>query len=90
MLPLLFTIKWWDQMPWSLFSESWVSNQLFHFPSEHSQQKIWKAKHGCNLKNNKMISIYFQGKPFNITVVQVYASTTNAEEPEIEQHYEDV
>ena len=37
-----------------------------------------------------MISIYFQGKPFNITVVQVYASTTNAEEPEIEQHYEDV
>ena len=40
---------------------------------------------GCNIKNNKMISVHFQGKPFNITVIQVYAPTSNAEEAETEQ-----
>ena len=45
---------------------------------------------GCNLKNNRMISVHFQGKPFNITVIQVYAPTTNAEEAEVEQFYEDL
>ena len=44
---------------------------------------------GCNLKNDRMISVCFQGKPFNITVIQVYASTSNAEEAEVEQFYED-
>jgi len=39
---------------------------------------------GCNLKNDRMISIRFQGKPFNMTVIQVYAPTTNAEEAEVE------
>ena len=43
----------------------------------------------CNLKNDKMISVYFQGKPFSITVVQVYALTSNAEEAEVEGIYED-
>ena len=38
---------------------------------------------GCNLKNDRMISVHFQGKPFNITVIQVYAPTNNAEEAEI-------
>ena len=45
---------------------------------------------GCNLKNNKMISVRFQGKPFNITVIQVYAPTSNAEEAEVERFYEDL
>ena len=45
---------------------------------------------GCNLKNDKMISVSFQGKPFNITVIQVYAPTSNAEEAEVEQFYEDL
>ena len=45
---------------------------------------------GCNLKNNRMISVHFQGKPFNITVIQVYAPTTNAEEAEVERFYEDL
>ena len=45
---------------------------------------------GCNLKNKRMISVHFQGKPFNITVIQVYAQTTNAEEPEVEQFYKDL
>ena len=45
---------------------------------------------GCNLKNNRMISIHFQGKPFNITVIQVYAPNSNAEEVEAERFYEDL
>ena len=43
---------------------------------------------GCNLKNDGMISVRFQGKPFNITVIQVYALTSNAEEAEVEWFYE--
>ena len=45
---------------------------------------------GCNLKNDRMISIHFQGKPFNITVIQVYALTSNVEEDEAERFYEDL
>ena len=45
---------------------------------------------GCNLKNDRMISVHFQGKPFNITVVQVYAPISNAEEAEVERFYEDL
>ena len=51
---------------------------------------VWNAVLGCNLKNNRMISVRFQGKPFNITVIQVYAPTSNAEEDEVEQFYEDL
>ena len=45
---------------------------------------------GCNLKNDRMISVHFQGGPFNITVIQVYAPTSNAEEAEVEPFYEDL
>ena len=45
---------------------------------------------GCNLKNDRMISVRLQGKPFNITVIQVYAPTSNAEEAEAERFYEDL
>ena len=45
---------------------------------------------GCDLKNYRMISIYFQGKPFNITVIQAYAPTSNTEEAEVEWFYEDL
>ena len=45
---------------------------------------------GWNLKNDRMISVRFQGKPFNITVIQVYAPTSNAEEAEVERVYEDL
>ena len=45
---------------------------------------------GWNLKNDRMISVHFQGKPFNITVIQVYAPTSNTEEAEVEQFYEDL
>ena len=45
---------------------------------------------GCNLKNDRMISVCFQGKQFNITVIQVYTPTSNAEEAEVECFYEDL
>ena len=48
-------------------------------------RRVQNAVLGCNLKNDGMISVHFQGKPFNITVVQAYASTTSAEEAEVEQ-----
>ena len=51
-------------------------------------KRIQNAILGCNLKNDRMISVHFQGKPFNITVMQVYALTNNAKEAE--QFYEDL
>ena len=53
-------------------------------------KRVKNAVLGCNLKNDRMISVHFQGKPFNITVIQVYAPTSNAEEAEVEWLYEDL
>ena len=53
-------------------------------------KRVWNAVLRCNLKNNRMISVGFQGKPFNITVIQVYAPTSNAEEAKVEWLYEDL
>jgi len=53
-------------------------------------KRVQNAVLGCNLKNDKMMSVRFQGKSFNITVIQVYALTSNAEEAEVEQFYEDL
>ena len=53
-------------------------------------KRVRNAILGCNLKNDRMISVRFQGKPFNITVIQVYAPTNNAEEAEVEWFYEDL
>ena len=53
-------------------------------------KRVRNAVLGCNLKNDRMISVCFQGKPFNITVIQVYGPTSNAEEAEVEQFYEDL
>ena len=50
-------------------------------------KRVRNAVLGCNLKNDRMISVRFQGKPFNITVIQVYAPTSNAEEAEVERFY---
>ena len=52
-------------------------------------KRVWNAVLGCNLKNDRMISVRFQGKPFNITVIQAYAPTSNSEEVEVECFYED-
>ena len=53
-------------------------------------KRVRNAVLGCNLKNDRMISVHFQGKPFNITVIQAYAPTSNAEEAEVERFYEDL
>ena len=51
-------------------------------------KRVQNAVLRCNLKNDRMISVCFQGKPVNITVIQVYAPTSNAEEAEVERFYE--
>ena len=53
-------------------------------------KRVRNAVLGCNLKNDRMISVRFQGKPFNIIVIQIYAPTSNAEEAEVERFYEDL
>ena len=53
-------------------------------------KRVRNAVLGCNLKNDRMISVSFQGTPFNIMVIQVYAPTSNAEEAEVERFYEDL
>ena len=53
-------------------------------------KRVQNAVPGYNLKNNRTISFHFQGKPFNITVIQVYALTSNTEEAKVEQFYEDL
>ena len=53
-------------------------------------KRVKNAVFGCNLKNDRMISVHFQGKPFNIMVIQVYVPTSNTEEAEVEWFYEDL
>ena len=53
-------------------------------------KRVQNAVLGCNLKNDRMISVRFQGKPFNITVIRAYAPTSKAEEAEVELFYEDL
>ena len=53
-------------------------------------KRVQNAVLGCNLKKDRMISVHFQAKPFNITVIQVYAPTSNTGEAEIEWFYEDL
>ena len=53
-------------------------------------ERVQNAVLGCNLKSDKVISVYFQGKPFNIIVIQVYAQSTNAEKAEAEWFCEDL
>ena len=65
--------------------ESLRRNEVAIIVSERVQNTVL----GCNLKNNRMISIRFQGKPFNITVIEIYVPTSNAEEAEVERFYED-
>ena len=53
-------------------------------------KRVWNAVLGCNLKNDRMICLFLRGKPFHITAIQVYAPTSNAEEAEVQQFYEDL
>ena len=53
-------------------------------------QRVWNEVLGCNLKKDRMISVRFQGRPFSITMIQVYAPTTNTKDDEVEQFYKDL
>ena len=53
-------------------------------------KRVRNAVFGCNLKNDRMVSVCFQGKPFNITVIQAYAPTSNTKEAQVEQFYEEL
>ena len=53
-------------------------------------KRVQNAVLGCSIKNDRMTSVHFQGKPFNITVIQICAPTSNAEEADVEQFYEDL
>ena len=68
----------WARIPWKKWS------------SHHGQQKSPNAVLGCNLKNDRMISVHYQSKPFNITVIQIYSLTSNAKEAKVDQFYEDL
>ena len=67
----------------------WAGIPRKKWSSHHGQQRVRNAVLGCNLKNDRLISDHFQGKPYNITVIQIYALTSNAEEAEVERFYED-
>ena len=71
-----------------------ISTTAGRYPSEEIaimvNRRVRNAVLGCNLKNDKMISVHLQGNPFNIMVIQVYAPTSNAEEAALEQFYEDL
>ena len=67
--------------------ESLRRNRVVH---NYSQQRVQNAGVGCNLKNERMISVHFQGKSYSITVIQVYDPTTNAKETEAKWFYKDL
>ena len=67
-----------------------LAYELKFFHIEKSIYTILKSNMNFNLKNDRMISVRFQGKSFNITVIQVYAPTSNAKEAEVEWFYEDL
>ena len=72
-----------------------VSTTVGRNPLEETEaimvnKRVQNAILGCDLKNDRKISVRFQGKPFNITVIQAYAPTSNTEEAEVERFYEDL
>ena len=89
-----------SKLKWTGMSEFNSDDQYIYYCGQESlrrngvaiivHKRVQKAVLGCSLKNNKMISVRFQGKPFNITIIQVYAPMSNAEEAKVEQFYEDL
>ena len=67
-----------------------ISTTVGRNPAIMVNKRVRNAVLGCNFKNDRMISVRFQGKLFNITVIQVYAPTSNAEEAKVERFYEDL
>ena len=89
-----------SELKWTGKAEFNSDNRYIYYCGQESLRRngvaiivnkaVQKAVLGCNLKNDRMISVCVQGKPFNITVIQVYAPTSNAEEAEVEWFCEDL
>ena len=89
-----------SELKWTGMSEFDSDDQCIYYCGQESirrngvaiivNKRVWNAVLGCNLKNDRMISVHFQGKPFNIMVIQAYAPTSNTEEAEVEWFYEDL
>ena len=87
------------ELKWTGIGEFNSNNHYIYYCGQESlrrngiaiivNKRVRNAVLGCNLKNDRMISVHFQGKPFSITGTQVYALTNNAEEAEVEWFYED-
>ena len=89
-----------SELKWTGMSEFNSDDRYIYYCGQESlrrngvafmiNKRVRNAVLGCNLKNDRMISVHFQGKPFNITVMQVYAPTRKAEEAEVERFYDDL
>ena len=89
-----------SKLKWTGMGEFSSDNHYIYYCGQESHRRngvalivnkrVQNAVFGCSLKNDRMISVHFQGKTFNITVIQVYDPTSNAEEAEVEQFYEDL
>ena len=89
-----------SELKWTGMGEVNLDDHYIYYCGQESLRKngvaiivnnsVQNTVFGCTLKNHRMISVYFQGKPFNVTLIQVYAPTRNAEEAEIEQFYENL
>ena len=81
---------WVNLTQLTIISTTVGKNTLEEMEYHHNQQKSLKYSTWMQSQNNRIISVLFQGKPFNITVIQAYAPTSNAEEVEVERFYEDL
>ena len=89
-----------SELKWARMGEFNSDDHYIYFCGQESlrrngvaiivNKRVQNTVLGCNLKNDRMISVHFQGNPFNITVIRVYASSNNAEEAEVEWFYEDL
>ena len=86
----LHGLEWVNLNQMNSISTTVGKNPLEEMESPSQSIRVQNAVLRCNLKNDRMISVHFQGKPLNITVIQVYAPTSNAEEAEVECIYEDL
>ena len=87
-----------SELKWTGMSEFNSDDHYIYYGGQESlrtngvaimvNKRVQNAVARCNLKNYRMISVRFQGKPFNITVIQIYAPTSNGEEAEVERFYE--
>ena len=74
----------------TIISTAMGRNPLEEMEQPSQSTRVRNAVLGCNLKNDRMIPVHFQGKPFSITVIQIYAPTSNTEEAKVERFYEDL